>query len=53
MEHLEKFNYENFLDNIIEDNFKEVINKEFTKVGILKSVKENFNIDIPKEYITL
>jgi len=44
---------EEFLNEIIEDNFKEVINKEFTKVNILKAVKENFNIDMPKEYITL
>ena len=42
---------ENFLNNIIENNIKEISRGEVTDQDILDSVKEEFKIDMPKEYI--
>jgi len=42
---------EKFLEDIINDNFKEILKGEHTDEDILAEVKEVFGIDMPKKYI--
>ena len=42
---------EEFLNDIMENNFKEICRGEVTDQDILDCVKEKFGIDMPKEYI--
>jgi len=42
---------ENFLNDIMENNFKEIARGEVTNKDILDCIKEEFNVDMPEEYI--
>ena len=42
---------EKFLNDIMENNFKEIARGEMTDKDILDWIKEKFNTDMPKEYI--
>ena len=44
---------EKFLENLYEDNVKELCRGEFDDTDILEAVKEEFGIGIPTEYLTL
>ena len=40
-----------FLNKIMENNFKEIARGEITNQDIIEEVREEFDIDIPEEYI--
>jgi hypothetical protein len=42
---------EKFIDNITEDNFKEIARGEVTDQDILDEIKEKFGVEMPKEYL--
>ena len=42
---------EKFLNNIIENNFKEMARGEITDIDILNDIKKEFGVDMPKEYL--
>jgi len=43
---------EKFLDKIYENNYKEISRGEVTNEDILAEIKKEFNVDMPKEYLT-
>jgi len=42
---------EQFVQNIIENNFKEIARGEVTDEDILKDIKDKFGIDMPRKYL--
>jgi len=42
-----------FLNRIYETNFKEIARGEVTDQDIIDEIKEKFNIDIPKKYLSI
>ena len=42
---------EKFLNRVLENNFKEIYRGEITEQDIIDEIKQEFGVDIPKEYL--